>query len=251
MNECVATASAFIHAVPWELALVGLAVNVCYVRHDSLGKNWVWHFLFSFMSCFGGSTMGSLFIGDPVKWAANDKVVAIFAACWVAVLLSPGDIVFKALRRIAPLRAVLFALGQVSRTRVIVTGVTRTAAKYPGAMFSTVVMGSLWGFGGTLWGNMDRYLSGDKTTPGEIRSPTWSSKSALSCGLLYFLVAFPSPLFPEGNPFVKDARLFEAGLIAFFVGHAFIKNLLYDPLGAAGKGPAAPGPRAQAAKKTV
>jgi len=141
----------------------------------------------------------------------------------------PGDYLFLLLDRVPFVRAMAAAMTQVCRTRIIVTGTALAAERYSDSVIGPILIGSIFGFGGTLMKNMDNFLNEDPPPPGEFSAPTWASTSALGCSAVYYLSTRPIKLLNITSP-LFSADLVQGLLTAFFIMHGFVRIYNAPPL---------------------
>ena len=112
----------FIRVFPYMSLMVYCAsLFVCEsVRKSQRVKNmtWIESLFVCFIGQFGGTTIASLMIGQPIRFLTSDKLVVALLAAWATIFCAPFDLGLKALQ-VPIIRVAMFFLSTAVRLPLV------------------------------------------------------------------------------------------------------------------------------------
>jgi len=100
---------------------------------------------------------------------------------------------------------------------MIIIGVELAVTHMPQSIVAVILLGTVSGMAGTLFGNVLAKVLGDSSTPSEISKPTYSMQSAFFVCLFYYIATDPHGRLFEKTVSEGSARF---GAIMYLVIHA-------------------------------
>ncbi|KAK8828572.1 hypothetical protein WA577_000057 [Blastocystis sp. JDR] len=200
------------------------------VRKSKQNENmtWIESLILCFIGQFGGTTLVSICIGQPIRFLTSDKVVVALLAAWLTIFWTPFDLGLKAFG-IPAIRLICYFFQLLSISfSVTAYGVDFVfKSDHPKAMVGLsmlIVTGTISGCGGSVllhYHNYDQeenalpssspsYYGDDRNTcathtlPDDLIRPTFAVKRAFFSTLLYIYLSDPL-LFIRGHPLFDAA----------------------------------------------
>ncbi|XP_016305758.1 trimeric intracellular cation channel type B [Sinocyclocheilus anshuiensis] len=114
----------------------------------------------SMLYCFGGAVLSALMMADaPVAPLSNTTNLLLASLMWCVVFYCPLDAVYS-LASVLPVRLLLTAMKEVTRTWKVLGGVTQAGRKYKDGLFVMIAVGWAKGAGGGLLSNFEQLVRG-------------------------------------------------------------------------------------------
>ncbi|KAK3555333.1 hypothetical protein QTP86_014920 [Hemibagrus guttatus] len=138
--------------------------------------------------CFGGAVLSGVIMAEaPIEPLANSTNVLLASLMWYLVFYCPQDMVYFA-ASFLPIRLVLTAMKEVTRTWKVLGGVTQASKKYKDSLFVMIAVGWAKGAGGGLMSNFEQLVRGIwKPETNELLKMTYPTKVTLIGSVLFSL----------------------------------------------------------------
>ncbi|KAM9450687.1 trimeric intracellular cation channel type B [Clarias gariepinus] len=138
--------------------------------------------------CFGGAILSGVIMAEaPVEPLANSTNILLASLMWYMVFYCPQDMAY-ACTTILPIRLVLTAMKEVTRTWKVLGGVTQASKKYKDSLFVMIAVGWAKGAGGGLMSNFEQLVRGIwKPETNELLKMTYPTKVTLIGSVLFSL----------------------------------------------------------------
>ncbi|XP_016389209.1 trimeric intracellular cation channel type B-like, partial [Sinocyclocheilus rhinocerous] len=142
----------------------------------------------SMLYCFGGAVLSALMMADaPVAVSSNSTNLVIRTKTWYLVFYCPLDAVYS-LASVLPVRLVLTAMKEVTRTWKVLGGVTQAGRKYKDGLFVMIAVGWAKGAGGGLLSNFEQLVRGVwKPETNELLKMSYPTKVTLLGSVVFSL----------------------------------------------------------------
>lgn len=142
----------------------------------------------SMLYCFGGAVLSALMMADaPVAPLSNTTNLLLASLMWYLVFYCPLDAVYS-LASVLPVRLVLTAMKEVTRTWKVLGGVTQAGRKYKDGLFVMIAVGWAKGAGGGLLSNFEQLVRGVwKPETNELLKMSYPTKVTLLGSVLFSL----------------------------------------------------------------
>ncbi|XP_043090349.1 trimeric intracellular cation channel type B [Puntigrus tetrazona] len=142
----------------------------------------------SMLYCFGGAVLSALMMADaPVAPLSNTTNLLLASLMWYLVFYCPLDAVYS-LASVLPMRLVLSAMKEVTRTWKVMGGVTQAGRKYEDGLFVMIAVGWAKGAGGGLLSNFEQLVRGVwKPETNELLKMSYPTKVTLLGSVLFSL----------------------------------------------------------------
>ncbi|XP_052393540.1 trimeric intracellular cation channel type B [Carassius gibelio] len=142
----------------------------------------------SMLYCFGGAVLSALMMADaPVTPLTNTSNLLLASLMWYLVFYCPLDAVYS-LASVFPVRLVLTAMKEVTRTWKVLGGVTQAGRKYKDGLFVMIAVGWAKGAGGGLLRNFEQLVRGVwKPETNELLKMTYPTKVTLLGSVVFSL----------------------------------------------------------------
>lgn len=142
----------------------------------------------SMLYCFGGAVLSALMLADaPVAPLSNTTNLLLATLMWYLVFYCPLDVVYS-LASLLPLRLILTAMKEVTRTWKILSGVSQAGSKYSDALFVMMAVGWAKGAGGGLISNFEQLVRGVwKPETNELLKMSYPTKVTLLGAVVFSL----------------------------------------------------------------
>ncbi|KAF7697016.1 trimeric intracellular cation channel type B [Silurus meridionalis] len=140
------------------------------------------------LHCFGGAVLSGVIMAEaPVEPLANSTNILLASLMWYVVFYCPQDMVYSC-ATILPIRLVLTAMKEVTRTWKVLGGVTQASKKYKDSLFVMIAVGWTKGAGGGLMSNFEQLVRGIwKPETNELLKMTYPTKVTLIGSVLFSL----------------------------------------------------------------
>ncbi|KAG7321144.1 hypothetical protein KOW79_015559 [Hemibagrus wyckioides] len=138
--------------------------------------------------CFGGAVLSGVIMAEaPIEPLANSTNVLLASLMWYLVFYCPQDVVYST-ASFLPIRLVLTAMKEVTRTWKVLGGVTQASKKYKDSLFVMIAVGWAKGAGGGLMSNFEQLVRGIwKPETNELLKMTYPTKVTLIGSVLFSL----------------------------------------------------------------
>ncbi|KAK2872201.1 hypothetical protein Q8A67_022098 [Cirrhinus molitorella] len=142
----------------------------------------------SMLYCFGGAVLSALMMADaPVAPLSNTTNLLIASLMWYLVFYCPLDAVYS-VGSVLPVRLVLTAMKEVTRTWKVLGGVTQAGKKYKDGLFVMIAVGWAKGAGGGLMSNFEQLVRGVwKPETNELLKMSYPTKVTLLGAVVFSL----------------------------------------------------------------
>ncbi|XP_062867737.1 trimeric intracellular cation channel type B [Trichomycterus rosablanca] len=142
----------------------------------------------SMLYCFGGAVLSGVIMAEaPIAPLANSTNVLLASLMWYVVFYCPHDVVYSC-TTVLPVRLVLTAMKEVTRTWKVLGGVTQASRKYKDGLFVMIAVGWSKGAGGGLMSNFEQLVRGVwKPETNELLKMTYPTKVTLIGAVLFSL----------------------------------------------------------------
>ncbi|XP_073681011.1 trimeric intracellular cation channel type B [Garra rufa] len=142
----------------------------------------------SMLYCFGGAVLSALMLADaPVAPLSNTTNLLIASLMWYLVFYCPLDAVYS-LASVLPVRLVLAAMKETTRSWKVLGGVTQAGKKYKDGLFVMIAVGWAKGAGGGLMSNFEQLVRGVwKPETNELLKMSYPTKVTLLGAVLFSL----------------------------------------------------------------
>ncbi|XP_042634422.1 trimeric intracellular cation channel type B-like isoform X1 [Cyprinus carpio] len=142
----------------------------------------------SMLYCFGGAVLSALMMADaPVAPLTNTTNLLLASLMWYLVFYCPLDAVYS-LASVLPVRLVLTAMKEVTRTWKVLGGVTQAGRKYKDGLFVMIAVGWAKGAGGGLLSNFEQLVRGVwKPETNELLKMSYPTKVTLLGSVVFSL----------------------------------------------------------------
>uniref|UniRef100_A0A672MM13 Transmembrane protein 38B n=1 Tax=Sinocyclocheilus grahami TaxID=75366 RepID=A0A672MM13_SINGR len=142
----------------------------------------------SMLYCFGGAVLSALMMADaPVAPLSNTTNLLLASLMWYLVFYCPLDAVYS-LASVLPVRLVLTAMKEVTRTWKVLGGVTQAGRKYKDGLFVMIAVGWAKGAGGGLLSNFEQLVRGVwKPETNELLKMSYPTKVTLLGSVVFSL----------------------------------------------------------------
>ncbi|XP_017349116.1 trimeric intracellular cation channel type B [Ictalurus punctatus] len=138
--------------------------------------------------CFGGAVLSGVIMAEaPIEPLANSTNILLASLMWYLVFYCPQDVAYSC-ATILPIRLVLTAMKEVTRTWKVLGGVTQASRKYKDSLFVMIAVGWSKGAGGGLISNFEQLVRGIwKPETNELLKMTYPTKVTLIGSVLFSL----------------------------------------------------------------
>ncbi|XP_026995823.1 trimeric intracellular cation channel type B [Tachysurus fulvidraco] len=138
--------------------------------------------------CFGGAVLSGVIMAEaPIEPLANSTNILLASLMWYLVFYCPQDVVYSS-ASFLPIRLVLTAMKEVTRTWKVLGGVTQASKKYKDSLFVMIAVGWAKGAGGGLMSNFEQLVRGIwKPETNELLKMTYPTKVTLIGSVLFSL----------------------------------------------------------------
>ncbi|XP_016109176.1 trimeric intracellular cation channel type B-like isoform X2 [Sinocyclocheilus grahami] len=142
----------------------------------------------SMLYCFGGAVLSALMMADaPIAPLSNTTNLLLASLMWYLVFYCPLDAVYS-LASVLPVRLVLTAMKEVTRTWKVLGGVTQAGRKYKDGLFVMIAVGWAKGAGGGLLSNFEQLVRGVwKPETNELLKMSYPTKVTLLGSVVFSL----------------------------------------------------------------
>ncbi|XP_012724452.2 trimeric intracellular cation channel type B [Fundulus heteroclitus] len=142
----------------------------------------------SMLYCFGGAVLSGIMLAEPpVAPLSNGTGVLLASIIWYLVFYCPMDVVYSC-AALLPLRLVLSAMKEVTRTWKVLGGVTQAHNKYKDSLLVMIAIGWARGAGGGLISNFEQLVRGVwKPETNELLKMSYPTKVTLMGAVLFAL----------------------------------------------------------------
>ncbi|XP_067107055.1 LOW QUALITY PROTEIN: trimeric intracellular cation channel type B [Osmerus mordax] len=142
----------------------------------------------SMLFCFGGAVLSGLMMAEPLIAPLNNSTNVLLASLiWYLVFYCPHDVMYS-VAAVVPLRMVLTAMKEVTRTWKVLGGVTQAHSKYRDSLLVMVAVGWAKGAGGGLISNFEQLVRGVwKPETNELLKMSYPTKITLVGAVLFSL----------------------------------------------------------------
>uniref|UniRef100_A0A3Q2Q8G6 Transmembrane protein 38B n=1 Tax=Fundulus heteroclitus TaxID=8078 RepID=A0A3Q2Q8G6_FUNHE len=142
----------------------------------------------SMLYCFGGAVLSGIMLAEPpVAPLSNGTGVMLASIIWYLVFYCPMDVVYSC-AALLPLRLVLSAMKEVTRTWKVLGGVTQAHNKYKDSLLVMIAIGWARGAGGGLISNFEQLVRGVwKPETNELLKMSYPTKVTLMGAVLFAL----------------------------------------------------------------
>ncbi|KAM4532957.1 trimeric intracellular cation channel type B [Fundulus diaphanus] len=142
----------------------------------------------SMLYCFGGAVLSGIMLAEPpVAPLSNGTGVLLASIIWYLVFYCPMDAVYSC-AALLPLRLVLSAMKEVTRTWKVLGGVTQAHNKYKDSLLVMIAIGWARGAGGGLISNFEQLVRGVwKPETNELLKMSYPTKVTLMGAVLFAL----------------------------------------------------------------
>ncbi|XP_050960846.1 trimeric intracellular cation channel type B isoform X1 [Labeo rohita] len=142
----------------------------------------------SMLYCFGGAVLSALMMADaPVAPLSNTTNLLLASLMWYLVFYCPLDAVYSA-ASVLPVRLVLTAMKELTRTWKVLGGVTQAGKKYKDGLFVMIAVGWAKGAGGGLMSNFEQLVRGVwKPETNELLKMSYPTKVTLLGAVVFSL----------------------------------------------------------------
>uniref|UniRef100_A0A3B3WH83 Transmembrane protein 38B n=1 Tax=Poecilia mexicana TaxID=48701 RepID=A0A3B3WH83_9TELE len=114
----------------------------------------------SMLHCFGGAVLTGIMLAEPpIAPLSNSNNILLASIIWYLVFYCPMDLVYS-FTTLLPVRVVLSAMKEVTRTWKILGGVTLAQDKYQDNLLIMITIGWARGAGGGLISNFEQLVRG-------------------------------------------------------------------------------------------
>ncbi|XP_014911004.1 trimeric intracellular cation channel type B [Poecilia latipinna] len=114
----------------------------------------------SMLHCFGGAVLSGFMLAEPpIAPLSNSNNILLASIIWYLVFYCPMDLVYS-FTTLLPVRVVLSAMKEVTRTWKILGGVTLAQDKYQDNLLIMIAIGWARGAGGGLISNFEQLVRG-------------------------------------------------------------------------------------------
>ncbi|KAL4623114.1 trimeric intracellular cation channel type B-like isoform X1 [Arapaima gigas] len=140
------------------------------------------------LHCFGGAVLSGLMLAQPsVAPLSNTGSVLLASLVWYLVFYCPQDLVYRC-SAFLPIRLVLSAMKEVSRTWKVVGGVSQARSQYKDGLLVMVAVGWARGAGSGLISNFEQLVRGVwKPETNELLKMSYPTKVTLMGAVLFTL----------------------------------------------------------------
>ncbi|XP_028318586.1 trimeric intracellular cation channel type B [Gouania willdenowi] len=142
----------------------------------------------SMLYCFGGAVLSGIMLAEPpVAPLSNSTSVLLASVTWYLVFYCPMDLVYCC-AALWPLRLLLSAMKEVTRTWKVLGGVTQAHGKYKDGLLVMIAIGWARGAGGGLISNFEQLVRGVwKPETNELLKMSYPTKITLIGAVLFAL----------------------------------------------------------------
>ncbi|XP_054896560.1 trimeric intracellular cation channel type B [Poeciliopsis prolifica] len=114
----------------------------------------------SMLHCFGGAVLSGLMLAEPpIAPLSNSDNILLATFIWYLIFYCPMDMFYN-FTRVVPVRVVLSAMKEVTRTWKILGGITEAQDKYQDNLLVMIAVGWAKGAGGSLISNFEQLVRG-------------------------------------------------------------------------------------------
>ncbi|XP_018603853.1 trimeric intracellular cation channel type B isoform X2 [Scleropages formosus] len=138
--------------------------------------------------CFGGAILSGMLLAEaPVAPLSNNTNMLLATLAWYLVFYCPHDLFYRC-AAILPVRLVLSAMKEVTRTWKVLGGVVQAQKKYQNGLLVMVATGWAKGAGGGLISNFEQLVRGVwKPETNELLKMSYPTKVTLIGAVLFAL----------------------------------------------------------------
>ncbi|XP_076019846.1 trimeric intracellular cation channel type B [Genypterus blacodes] len=142
----------------------------------------------SMLFCFGGAVLSGIMMAEPaVAPLSNSTNVLLASIIWYLVFYCPQDLAYCC-AALLPLRLVLSAMKEVTRTWKVLGGVVQAHGKYKDSLMVMIANGWAKGAGGGLISNFEQLVRGVwKPETNELLKMSYPTKITLVGAVLFAL----------------------------------------------------------------
>lgn len=143
----------------------------------------------SMLFCFGGAVLSGIMMAEPpIAPLSNSTNILIASFIWYLVFYCPQDMMYTLAATVAPIRLVLTAMKEVTRTWKVLGGVVQAHTKYQDSLLVMVAVGWAKGAGGGLISNFEQLVRGVwKPETNELLKMSYPTKITLIGAVLFGL----------------------------------------------------------------
>uniref|UniRef100_A0A8C5LN35 Transmembrane protein 38B n=1 Tax=Leptobrachium leishanense TaxID=445787 RepID=A0A8C5LN35_9ANUR len=138
--------------------------------------------------CFGGGILSSILLAEPpVSFLSNGTNILLASVVWYLVYYSSADL-FYSFSCILPVRIIVSAMKEVTRTWKVLAGVTHADSHYKDAWLVMITIGWARAAGGGLISNFEQLVRGVwKPESNELLKMSFPVKVSLAGAVLFTL----------------------------------------------------------------
>ncbi|XP_063311276.1 trimeric intracellular cation channel type B [Pelobates fuscus] len=138
--------------------------------------------------CFGGGILSSIMLAEPpVTFLSNGTNILMASITWYLVYYFPSDLFYN-FSCIRPIRVIVAALKEVTRTWKILSGVTQAHSRFQDAWLVMITIGWAKAAGGGLISNFEQLVRGVwKPESNELLKMSYPVKVSLVGAVLFTL----------------------------------------------------------------
>ncbi|XP_054468664.1 trimeric intracellular cation channel type B [Anoplopoma fimbria] len=142
----------------------------------------------SMLFCFGGAVLSGIMLAEPVVAPlSNSTSILLASITWYLVFYCPMDLVYCS-AALLPLRLVLSAMKEVTRTWKVLGGVIQAHGKFKDSLLVMIANGWAKGAGGGLISNFEQLVRGVwKPETNELLKMSYPTKITLIGAVLFAL----------------------------------------------------------------
>ncbi|KAM8962360.1 trimeric intracellular cation channel type B [Pelodytes ibericus] len=136
--------------------------------------------------CFGGGILSSIMLAEPpVAFLSNGTNILIASVIWYMVYYFPSDLFYKC-SSFLPIKVIVAALKEVTRTWKIISGVTHAHSHFKDAWLVMIAIGWAKAAGGGLISNFEQLVRGIwKPESNELLKMSYPVKVSLAGAVLF------------------------------------------------------------------
>uniref|UniRef100_A0A3P9PSZ5 Transmembrane protein 38B n=1 Tax=Poecilia reticulata TaxID=8081 RepID=A0A3P9PSZ5_POERE len=142
----------------------------------------------SMLHCFGGAVLSGFMLAEPpIEPLSNSNNILLASIIWYLVFYCPMDLVYN-FTTLLPVRVVLSAMKEVTRTWKILGGVNLAQNKYQDNLLIMIAIGWARGAGGSLISNFEQLVRGIwRPETNELIRMSYPTKISLMGAVLFAL----------------------------------------------------------------
>jgi len=126
----------------------------------------------------------------------------------------------------APFNAVITSMEVLNRSRSIFFGIEESRKVFPDSVVTAIMMGTVFGFGGSLVFNaLEKFTIGWNTAPkSELSMPAWNFRASLYSSIAFVVLTDLFHMFP-GHPFLVDPQDLKFALLLLAIPQALLAEV--------------------------